>query len=72
MNLNQKIVVARRAGGVVCGFTDREMVELIDRGYTRPIRSTDRWVLTGAGMAAARMIEAELSAAELAEIGGVR
>ncbi len=52
MDLTAKLAAAATTDGVIRDLTDWEKLALIDSGHGRIIRSTGRWVVTGAGIEA--------------------
>ncbi len=68
MDLNYKLIAAVRSGGYLGDLSTRQARQLLDRGHARYVGTTGRWVLTDAGAVAARQVEAELAAEELAAV----
>ncbi len=55
-DLNDKMVAATSRGGWLGDLTDEQVMVLISRRHARWVETTGRWLLTDAGMDAARKI----------------
>ncbi len=54
MDLHAKLAAAENGDGIIRGLTDPECLAIIYNGHGRLIRSTGRWVITAAGLAAVK------------------
>lgn len=57
MDLNDKLVAAARNGGHLGNLTTEQVWALVSRGHAQYVTTTGRWVLTDAGVEAARQVE---------------